>query len=135
MSSSHKFAAPDERAVPGRKRRRKESTMSWFYLVVAGFLEIGWAVGIRYSDGFTKPLPSFLTAIAFAGSLWLLALAVRELPLGTAYAVWMGIGAAGAAVLGVVLFDEPLSLARGVFLALLLVSIAGLKLTANATAG
>ena len=109
--------------------------MSWFYLVLAGILEIGWAVGMKLSDGFTKPLASFLTAAAIAGSLWLLALAVRELPIGTAYAVWVGIGAAGAAVLGRVLFDEPLGVARGAFLTLLIVAIVGLKLTSSVPTG
>lgn len=109
--------------------------MSWFYLVLAGLLEIGWAVGMKSSEGFTKPLASLLTIGAIAGSLWLLALAVRDLPIGTAYAVWVGIGAVGAAVLGVVLFNEPLTVARGFFVALLLVAIVGLKLTTSAAAG
>ena len=105
--------------------------MSWFYLALAGLLEIGWAVGMKYSEGFTKPLASFLTIAAIAASLWLLALAARDLPIGTAYAVWVGIGAVGAAVLGIVLFREPLTVARGAFLALLLVAIVGLKLTSG----
>jgi quaternary ammonium compound-resistance protein SugE len=108
-----------------------ESKMSWFYLLLAGFLEIGWAVGLKYSDGFTKPVASVLTLAAIATSLWLLALAARDLPIGTAYAVWVGIGAVGAAVLGVALFNEPLTFARGAFLALLVLAIVGLKLTAG----
>jgi len=108
--------------------------MSWIYLVVAGVLEVAWAIGLKYTDGFKRPVPSVLTVLAIVGSLWLLGLATRVLPIGTAYAVWVGIGALGAAVLGVVLFDEPLSFARGAFLLLLLVAIVGLKLT-NASPG
>ena len=107
---------------------------SWFYLVVAGLFEVGWAVGLKYTDGFSKPAPSVLTLLALGASMWLLALAARTLPMGTAYAVWVGIGALGTAVLGVVLWKEPLSLARGLFLGMLLVSIVGLKLTTTATA-
>jgi quaternary ammonium compound-resistance protein SugE len=106
--------------------------VSWIYLVVAGLLEVCWAVGLKYTDGFRRPVPSILTAAAIAGSMWLLALAARTLPIGTAYAVWVGIGATGAAMLGVVLFQEPLTIARATFLALLVVSIVGLKLTAGA---
>ena len=105
--------------------------MPWILLVVAGLLEAGWAVGLKLTDGFTRPLPSALTVAAIVGSMWLLAVAARTLPIGTAYAVWVGIGATGAAVLGVVLFDEPLSPARALFLTLLVVSIAGLRLTAR----
>lgn len=106
--------------------------MSWIYLVVAGLLEICWAVGLKYTDGFRRPVPTILTVAAIAGSMWLLAAAARTLPIGTAYAVWVGIGATGAAVLGVLLFQEPLTLGRATFLMLLVVSIIGLKLTANA---
>ena len=103
--------------------------MAWIYLVAAGLLETGWAVGLKYTEGFTKPIPSVLTAGSMVVSLYLLSLALRTLPIGTAYAIWVGIGALGAAVLGVVLFGEPLSFGRGFFLALLLVAIVGLKLT------
>lgn len=106
--------------------------MSWFILLVAGLLETGWAIGLKYTEGFSRPLPSVLTLIGMASSMWLLGIAVRELPIGTAYAVWVGIGALGAAVLGVVLFQEPLTLPRLVFLALLLASIVGLRITATA---
>ncbi|WP_242344282.1 quaternary ammonium compound efflux SMR transporter SugE [Anaeromyxobacter terrae] len=106
--------------------------MSWIYLVIAGLLEVCWAIGLKYTDGFRRPFPTILTCAAIAGSMWLLAAAARTLPIGTAYAVWVGIGATGAAVLGVVLFQEPLTLARAMFLALLVVSIVGLKLTASA---
>ena len=104
--------------------------MAWFLLVVAGLLETGWAIGLKYSDGFTRPLVSVVTILTMAVSMGLLGLAARDLPIGTAYAVWVGIGALGAAVLGVVLFAEPLSAPRVGFLVLLLVSIVGLRLTA-----
>lgn len=106
--------------------------MAWILLVVAGLLETGWALGLRYSEGFTKPVPSVLTIIGIAASMGLLAWAVRTLPLGTAYAVWVGIGTAGTVVLGMVLLDEPISAARIGFLSLLLVAIVGLKFTGGA---
>lgn len=104
--------------------------MSWWLLVCAGILEVGWAVGLKYTQGFTRPVPSLFTVAAIVGSMWLLALAARTIPIGTAYAVWVGIGATGAAILGIVLFGETLTLGRGIFLALLIVAIVGLKLTA-----
>lgn len=108
--------------------------MAWLALSVAGLLEVVWAIGLKYSDGLTRPAPTAITVAAIGGSMWLLAVAVRTIPIGTAYAVWVGIGAAGTAVLGAVLFREPLGLARGFFLALLLVAILGLKLTHSAAA-
>jgi quaternary ammonium compound-resistance protein SugE len=105
---------------------------AWLVLVVAGLFETAWAIGLKYADGFTRPWPSLLTVVALAVSMLLLALAVRVLPIGTAYAVWVGIGALGAATLGVVLFQEPLTPARAGFLLLLLVSIVGLRLTSRA---
>ncbi|HVJ89423.1 MAG TPA: quaternary ammonium compound efflux SMR transporter SugE [Labilithrix sp.] len=107
--------------------------MSWFKLVIAGLLEVGWAIGLKYTHGFTRPVPSALTVGAIVASMWMLASAARTIPIGTAYAVWVGIGATGAAVLGIVLFREPLTTARGVFLALLVISIIGLKATAPTT--
>ena len=104
---------------------------AWILLFVAGLLETGWAVGLKFSAGFTRPVPSLLTALSMAASVWLLGLAVRTLPIGTAYAVWVGIGALGAAVLGAILFDEPVPPLRVVFLVLLVVAIAGLRLTAR----
>jgi len=104
--------------------------MSWILLVIAGLLETGWAIGLKYTDGFTKPLPTALTIAAIVASMALLGVAVRDLPVGTAYAVWVGIGAFGTAVLGIVLFGEPATPARLFFLALLAVAIAGLKVTA-----
>jgi quaternary ammonium compound-resistance protein SugE len=104
--------------------------MAWILLVIAGLFETGWAVGLKYTEGFTKPLPTALTIAAIVASMALLGLAVRDLPVGTAYAVWVGIGAFGTAVLGIVLFGEPATPARLFFLALLAVAIAGLKVTA-----
>lgn len=106
--------------------------MARVMLVVAGLLEVGWAIGLAYTDGFRRPLPSALTIAAIAASMWLLSVAARTIPIGTAYAVWVGIGAAGAAVLGVVLLGEPISAARAFFLALLVAAIVGLKVTAPA---
>ena len=102
---------------------------AWFYLVIAGLLEAGWAIGLKYTAGFTRLVPSVLTISAIGCSLWLLSLAVRTLPMGTAYPIWVGIGATGAACLGVVLLGEPMSPARAFFLGLIVVSIVGLKLT------
>lgn len=103
--------------------------MAWVYLVVAGLLEVGWAIGLKYTEGFTKLVPSILTGSAIVLSMFLLSLAARTLPIGTAYGVWVGIGTVGTAVLGILLFDEPRNFGRVVFLALLVVSIVGLKLT------
>ena len=105
--------------------------MAWIILVIAGLLEVAWAVGLKYTDGFRRPLPSVLVVAAIAASMFLLGWAARTLPIGTAYAVWVGIGALGAAIFGVILFREPLTPARILFLAMLLVSIVGLKLTSD----
>ena len=102
--------------------------MTWAVLVLAGLFEIAWAVGLKYTDGFTRLWPSVATAIALVLSMTLLGLAVRTLPLGTAYAVWTGIGAIGTVVLGVLLFDEPASFARIFCVGLILAGIIGLKL-------
>lgn len=101
--------------------------MSWVILFVAGLLEICWAVGLKYTDGFSRPVPTILTVAAMIASMALLGLAVRTLPVGTAYAVWTGIGVAGTAVAGVLLFAEPASLARMLCLFCILGGIAGLK--------
>ncbi|BBO30851.1 DMT family transporter [Lacipirellula parvula] len=105
--------------------------MHWWYLLVAGLLEVGWAIGLKYTDGFTKPLASVLTAAAIVGSMVLLSLAARTIPIGTAYAVWTGIGVAGAATLGIVLLGEAVTLSRLFFLAMLLVAVIGLKVTSG----
>lgn len=104
--------------------------MAWVMLIIAGLLEVCWAVGLKYTEGFTRPLPTVLTVAAIIASMVLLATAARSLPIGTAYAVWVGIGALGAAILGIFLFQEPVSALRVFFLAMLLTSIIGLKLTA-----
>lgn len=103
--------------------------MAWLWLIIAGLLETGWAIGLKYTDGFTKLWPSVLTIAGIALSMFLLSVAARTLPIGTAYPIWVGIGAAGAVILGIVLLGEPATLARLFFLALLLVAIIGLKLT------
>src|SRR5262245_11696741 len=97
--------------------------MAWIILVVAGLLETGWAIGLAYTNGFTRLWPSVFTTAAIAASMYLLAVAVRTLPIGTAYAVWVGIGAGGTAILGIVLLKEPVSVARVLFLLLLAVAI------------
>ncbi|MER5856889.1 MULTISPECIES: DMT family transporter [unclassified Streptomyces] len=103
--------------------------MAWVLLVVAGLLEVGWSVGMKYTDGFTRPLPSVLTGAGIVASMLLLSYAAKSLPIGTAYGVWVGIGAAGAAVLGMVLLGEPVTAARVFFVCLLLVAVVGLKAT------
>ena len=102
--------------------------MAWAYLTVAGLFEIGWAIGLKYSDGFSKPVPSLLTVVAMAVSLWLLSIAMRTIPVGTAYAVWTGIGAIGVAILGMVLFAESRDILRLLCLFLIIAGIVGLKL-------
>jgi quaternary ammonium compound-resistance protein SugE len=103
--------------------------MAWIYLILAGLLETGWAIGLKYTYGFTRLVPSVLTIAAIAASMILLAIAAKTIPIGTAYAIWVGIGAVGAVVLGIVLFDEPRDLTRLAFVGLLIVSLVGLKLT------
>ena len=99
----------------------------WLTLTLAGLLEIGWAVGLKYADGFTRPVPSVLTLAAMVASMWLLAQSARTLPIGTAYAVWTGIGAVGTAVLGMVLFGEPRTALRLTCIVLIVAGIVGLK--------
>jgi len=103
--------------------------MAWLILFIAGLFETGWAIGLKYTDGFTRLVPTVWTIIALVISLMMLSWAAKELPIGTAYAVWVGIGAFGAAILGILLFGEPATPGRLFFLTLMLVSIAGLKLT------
>jgi quaternary ammonium compound-resistance protein SugE len=101
--------------------------MAWVVLFVAGLFEVGWAVGLKYSDGFSRMWPVAGTVVALIASMALLGLAVRTLPLGTAYAVWTGIGTVGTAVLGIILFREPASAMRLVCIALIVIGILGLK--------
>ncbi|MEX2114579.1 MAG: multidrug efflux SMR transporter [Pirellulales bacterium] len=103
----------------------------WTLLIVAGLLETGWAVGLKYTDGFTRFWPSVWTALAIVGSMLLLSLAAREIPIGTAYPAWVGIGAVGAALCGTFLLGEPFTFKRLFFVALLIVAIAGLKATSG----
>jgi quaternary ammonium compound-resistance protein SugE len=103
--------------------------MSWIILAVAGLLEIGWAVGLKYTEGFTRPIPAVLTLGAMALSIALLGLALRHLPLGTAYAVWTGIGTIGTAIFGILVLKESADPLRLLCIALIVAGIAGLKLT------
>ena len=103
--------------------------MAWLLLIVAGILESGWAIGLKYTEGFTRPVASVLTLVCMIASIWLLEIAVRTLPIGTAYGVWVGIGTLGAAIGGILLFGETATPGRLFFLGLLLVSIIGLKAT------
>ena len=103
--------------------------MSWVLLVIAGLFEVGWAIGLKYSEGFTKLWPSVGTGLSMLISIVLLGLAMHSLPVGTAYAVWTGIGAAGAVILGMVLFHEPATITRLVCVGLIVCGIIGLKLT------
>lgn len=105
--------------------------MAWVLIVVAGLLEVAWSIGMRYTDGFTRPGPSLLTGAGVAVSMLLLSQAARSLPIGTAYGVWVGIGAAGAAVAGMLLLGEPATAARIFFIGLLLVAVIGLKATSG----
>lgn len=102
--------------------------MAWIVLVIAGLLEVGWAIGLKYTEGFSRPVPTVLTVGAMVASVGLLGVAMKTLPVGTAYAVWVGVGAVGTAALGMVLFNEPATVGRLVSLALIVAGIVGLKL-------
>ncbi|MFM2044864.1 MAG: putative multidrug resistance protein SugE [Pseudomonadota bacterium] len=102
--------------------------MAWIYLIIAGLLEIVWAVGLKYTEGFTKPVPSVVVLVFALASFYLLGLAAKTLPIGTAYAIWVGIGATGTAIAGMVLFGEPATVARLVCILLIVAGVAGLKL-------
>ena len=104
--------------------------MAWLVLVIAGLFEVGWAIGLKYTDGFTRPWPTAATVAAMVISVALLGVAMRTLPVGTAYAVWTGIGAVGTVLLGIVLFQEPATVARLACVGLIVAGIVGLKLTA-----
>ncbi|WHU40687.1 quaternary ammonium compound efflux SMR transporter SugE [Pseudomonas fulva] len=105
--------------------------MSWIILFFAGLFEVGWAIGLKYTDGFSKPLPTALTVAAMAVSLGLLGLAMKELPLGTAYAIWTGVGAVGTVIAGIILFGESMALVRLVSVALIVCGLIGLKVSAS----
>ena len=104
--------------------------MNWGILILAGMFEAGWAIGLKYSEGFTRLWPSVWTAVAMVISLWLLGIAMKGLPVGTAYSVWVGIGAVGTVFLGIVLFGEPANTARLISVAFIISGIIGLKLSA-----
>ncbi|EJM19427.1 cation/cationic drug transporter [Pseudomonas sp. GM18] len=104
--------------------------MSWIILFFAGLFEVGWAVGLKYTDGFSRPLPTALTVAAMAISLGLLGLAMKELPLGTAYAIWTGVGAVGTVIAGIILFGESMALFRLASVALIITGLVGLKISA-----
>ncbi len=101
--------------------------MAWTYLFVAGLLEMGWAIGLKYTEGWTRLGPSLLTVIGMIASFYFLSLALRELPVGTAYAVWTGIGAVGTAILGIVIFGESRDLLKILFLMMIIGGVAGLR--------
>ncbi len=105
--------------------------MPWSLLVIAGLLEASWAIGLKYTEGFTKLVPSVLTIAGIMASMYLLAVAVRTIPIGTAYAVWVGIGTFGTVVVGMTFLGEPVNVGRIFFLILLMVSIVGLKFSAH----
>ncbi|MCF6368645.1 quaternary ammonium compound efflux SMR transporter SugE [Rhizobium halophilum] len=105
--------------------------MAWILLTLAGLFEIGWAIGLKYTDGFTRPLPTVLTLVSMLISVVLLGLAVRTLPVGTAYAVWTGIGTVGTVILGIILFAEPASALRLACIAMIVGGIVGLKIAAG----
>lgn len=102
--------------------------MHWIYLLIAGLFEIGWAVGLKLSNGFTRPLVSILTAIGMIASYYFLALALKNIPLGTAYAIWTGIGVVGTVIFGILLFKEPATAMRFICIFMILGGILGLKL-------
>lgn len=104
---------------------------AWITLIFAGLFEVCWAIGLKYTDGFTRLYPSLFTLATLAVSMYLLSRAAQSLPIGTAYAVWVGIGALGASILGIFLFKETASAPRLIFLALLVISIIGLKITSS----
>lgn len=103
--------------------------MAWGILIIAGLLEVGWAIGLKYTEGFTKLWPSVITILIMVASFYCLAQAVRTIPIGTGYAIWTGIGAVGTAILGMLLFKEPASAARFICVALIVAGIVGLKWT------
>lgn len=106
--------------------------MAWLYLFLAGLLEIGWAVGLKYTDGFTRPVPSVLTGITYLASVGMLGLALKTLPLGSAYAIWTGIGIIGTSLFGALVLNEPVTAVRVGCVLMIVAGIAGLKLTATA---
>lgn len=109
----------------------RNTLMSWLILVIAGLFETGWAIGLKYTEGFSRLWPSVFTVLAMVISFWLLAFAMKSLPVGTAYGVWVGIGAVGTVILGIFLFNEPVNTARLISVGLIILGIIGLKLSAT----
>jgi quaternary ammonium compound-resistance protein SugE len=105
--------------------------MAWFYLIIAGLFEVVWAVGLKYTKGFTELWPSIITATAMMISFYFLSQALKTLPVGTGYAVWTGVGAVGTAIMGIILFDDPRNLGRILCIGLIVAGIVGLKLTSH----
>lgn len=101
--------------------------MKWIMLIIAGLFEMGWAIGLKYSQGFTKPIPSVLTIIGMIASFYFLSLSLKSLPLGTAYAIWTGIGTVGTVIFGIILFKEPADIIRLVCIGFIVIGIVGLK--------
>jgi quaternary ammonium compound-resistance protein SugE len=106
--------------------------MAWILLVLAGLFEVGWAIGLKYTEGFSRLWPTIWTALAMIISLWLLGIAMKSLPVGTAYSIWVGVGAVGTVILGIVLLGEPANAARLVSVALIMAGIIGLKIATPA---
>ncbi|WP_221568047.1 quaternary ammonium compound efflux SMR transporter SugE [Alkalihalobacillus sp. TS-13] len=105
--------------------------MAWIYLLIAGVFEVVWAIGLKYTEGFSRLVPSIITVIGMIISFYFLSIAIKALPIGTAYAVWTGIGALGTVLLGILLFNEPKDFMRILFLGMILVGIIGLKFTSS----
>lgn len=105
--------------------------MQWFYLILAGFFEVGWAVGLKFSDGFTKIIPSIFTVFTMAASLYFLSLSLKTLPLSSSYAIWTGIGTIGTVILGIIIFKEPISVVRIICVLFIVAGIIGLKLVSS----
>ena len=124
---------PADRVEPRRRSRKvgRLLVVLVVMLVLAGLFEIGWAIGLKYTEGFSRPLPTFLTLVCMAASVGLLGLALKTLPVGTAYAIWTGIGAVGTVILGIVLLGEPATAGRLACAGLIVAGIVGLKLTAS----
>ena len=114
------------------KQSCAEEKMDWIILVLAGLFEVGWAIGLKYTEGFTRLWPSLWTILAMLVSLWLLGIAMKSLPIGTAYSVWVGVGAAGTVILGIALFNEPVNAFRLVSVGLIIAGIVGLRLATPA---
>jgi quaternary ammonium compound-resistance protein SugE len=117
-------------AALGSPAQKKDIAMAWLLLVIAGLLEVGWAIGLKYTEGFTRLWPSVGTATAMVLSVGLLGIAMKSLPVGTSYAIWVGVGAVGTAILGIVLFGEAANAGRLISLGLIVAGIVGLKLAA-----